>query len=147
MVFYYYTDIHFRISNFLFSLINFFYFIAKEFKPYNDHLSHYQFDDPYFQQFLPQNITPTGSCDFDKYFPTFSHNIDPEGIDFPAYDGRVFNTGFWGVTNESENNMNQPEKRFITDFDPEGIIYNISNHFNEFGWPEDEKFLSDYKVS
>nr|CAD2182546.1 unnamed protein product [Meloidogyne enterolobii] len=61
---------------------------AEEFKPYEDHLSHYQShlssDELYFQQFLSQNITPTGSCDFDKYFPTFTQN--PEEIGFPVYD-------------------------------------------------------------
>jgi len=102
-------------------------------------------DELYFQQFLPQNITPTRSCDFDEYFPKFTQN--PEGLDFTAYYESSFNTGLWNFSNQSEDPLNQPEKQFITDFNPEGIIYNISNHFDEFGWPEEEKFLTDEKVS
>uniref|UniRef100_A0A914N7J3 Extracellular Endonuclease subunit A domain-containing protein n=1 Tax=Meloidogyne incognita TaxID=6306 RepID=A0A914N7J3_MELIC len=117
--------------------------LAKEFKPNKDHLSHYKShlsaDELYFQQFLPQNITPTGSCDFDKYFPTFTQNH--EEIGFPVYD----ESHLWNFSNQSEDPLNQPEKQFITDSNPEWIIYNISKHFDEFGWPEEEKFLTEDK--
>ncbi|KAF7629190.1 hypothetical protein Mgra_00009300 [Meloidogyne graminicola] len=37
------------------------------------------------------------------------------------------------------------EKEFIVNFNPEWIIENISKHFDEIGWPEEEKYLTDNK--
>nr|CAD2198092.1 unnamed protein product [Meloidogyne enterolobii] len=51
----------------------------------------------------------------------------------------------WNFPNYSEFAWNQPEKRFITEFNPEGIMSKISQHFDEFGWPEEERVLIEDK--
>jgi len=41
-----------------------------------------------------------------------------------------------------ENFLNYSDNQtFILDFNPLEIIEKISNHFDEFGWPEDERLL------
>nr|CAD2182544.1 unnamed protein product [Meloidogyne enterolobii] len=55
-------------------------------------------------------------------------------------------TNLWNFPNYNEFPWNQPEKRFITEFNPEGIISKISQHFDEFGWPEEERVLIEDKL-
>uniref|UniRef100_A0A915M0H3 Uncharacterized protein n=1 Tax=Meloidogyne javanica TaxID=6303 RepID=A0A915M0H3_MELJA len=92
------------------------YFIANEFNPREDIVRYHSssFDELAFKQFLSVGW------------------VNPSVSQTP---------NLWNFPNYNEFPWNQPEKRFITEFNPEGIMSKISQHFDEFGWPEEERVL------
>ncbi|KAF7636767.1 hypothetical protein Mgra_00003713 [Meloidogyne graminicola] len=105
---------------------------AEEFNPLHDQLNNYQANYSFelFNQMFSINNSNYLCAEETFNFSLFGQNTNSWEFNFPIFEGI---------------NQNIVEQEFIVNFNPEWIIENISKHFDEIGWPEEEKYLTDNK--